>query len=437
MRPFLLLTCLDTFDGDFFGGSPTAFTNGGPPLLNETENQSLLDFFSQDPFGNDGPPFSATTDTKNGMDDFNWDFVPPPNVHQVSTTIPDQRQLNRGFHTDHFAPDPLSNSHLPTTQADLQAASTLFGNTQVSHAAGRSYSMPTVPSMHPLPAPTADPVNLNTSSEFQTNIPLVPTPHGMMSEQLAALLPNHSEQGSIDAQVAAQFSNVPQSELVERHKPNLKRSYTYGTDAAFNSNGYVPPNPHAEEEITYRLINDVFRAQPFLRQPAPGPDGENPPSPTGHINLPASFVTVPSDAEQSEDETSGEDDGEGYAKKRRRTKNGSKGSGTQRKSISGRSGKRKSSVDDHSGRKKRLSTAGQKPHRENLTEEQKRSNHILSEQKRRNLIKRGFDDLHDLVPEIRNGGLSKSSVLMEAAAFLENIIADNIRFMRLSGTADG
>ena len=70
---------------------------------------------------------------------------------------------------------------------------------------------------------------------------------------------------------------------------------------------------------------------------------------------------------------------------------------------------------------------------ENLTEEQKRNNHILSEQKRRNLIKQGFDDLHDLVPEIRNGGLSKSSVLTEAATFLETLIQDNIAFWQIAG----
>lgn len=75
--------------------------------------------------------------------------------------------------------------------------------------------------------------------------------------------------------------------------------------------------------------------------------------------------------------------------------------------------------------------ASQKPQRENLTEEQKRSNHILSEQKRRNLIKRGFDDLHDLVPEIRNGGLSKSGVLTEAANFLQQLIDDNKRYSAL------
>ncbi|KAK8200530.1 uncharacterized protein BKA78DRAFT_238518, partial [Phyllosticta capitalensis] len=63
--------------------------------------------------------------------------------------------------------------------------------------------------------------------------------------------------------------------------------------------------------------------------------------------------------------------------------------------------------------------------RENLTEEQKRSNHILSEQKRRNLIKNGFTELNELVPGLKAGGFSKSAMLMEAAKFLETMILGN------------
>lgn len=59
--------------------------------------------------------------------------------------------------------------------------------------------------------------------------------------------------------------------------------------------------------------------------------------------------------------------------------------------------------------------------RDNLTEDQKRENHIQSEQKRRDLIRQGFNDLCSLVPELREGGYSKSVVLMHAANFLEDL----------------
>jgi len=60
-----------------------------------------------------------------------------------------------------------------------------------------------------------------------------------------------------------------------------------------------------------------------------------------------------------------------------------------------------------------------KGNRENLSEEQKRNNHIQSEQKRRNLIKQGFEDLTKMVPELRAGGFSKSNMLLEAAKFMK------------------
>ncbi|KAM5464296.1 hypothetical protein MauCBS54593_007115 [Microsporum audouinii] len=66
-----------------------------------------------------------------------------------------------------------------------------------------------------------------------------------------------------------------------------------------------------------------------------------------------------------------------------------------------------------------------KPVRENLSEEQKRTNHILSEQKRRNLIKQGFDDLCSLVPELKGGGYSKSTMLTQAGDWLAELLAGN------------
>ncbi|RPA87000.1 hypothetical protein BJ508DRAFT_410586 [Ascobolus immersus RN42] len=65
--------------------------------------------------------------------------------------------------------------------------------------------------------------------------------------------------------------------------------------------------------------------------------------------------------------------------------------------------------------------------RDHLTEDQKRENHILSEQKRRDLIRKGFTELCSLVPELREGGYSKSVVLMHVATFLEELKARNER----------
>ncbi|TQV97636.1 hypothetical protein V2A60_006624 [Cordyceps javanica] len=74
--------------------------------------------------------------------------------------------------------------------------------------------------------------------------------------------------------------------------------------------------------------------------------------------------------------------------------------------------------------RRRKSGVGKGP-RENLSEEQKRSNHIRSEQKRRTLIKEGFDDLCELVPGLKGGGFSKSTMLTMAAEWLEQLLQGN------------
>lgn len=77
-------------------------------------------------------------------------------------------------------------------------------------------------------------------------------------------------------------------------------------------------------------------------------------------------------------------------------------------------------------RRRRRSVPSQpKLQRENLTEEQKREHHIISEQKRRGIIKEGFDDLTFIVPNLQNGGYSRSNVLNIAGEWLEKLMKGN------------
>lgn len=76
-------------------------------------------------------------------------------------------------------------------------------------------------------------------------------------------------------------------------------------------------------------------------------------------------------------------------------------------------------------KRRKAAAAAAKLPRENLSEEQKRENHIKSEQKRRTLIKEGFDDLCELVPGLRGGGFSKSAMLSITAEWLEEILQGN------------
>ncbi|CAK7265917.1 hypothetical protein SEPCBS119000_001756 [Sporothrix epigloea] len=87
--------------------------------------------------------------------------------------------------------------------------------------------------------------------------------------------------------------------------------------------------------------------------------------------------------------------------------------------------------------KRRRSAAVSKPPRENLSEEQKRENHIKSEQKRRTLIKTGFDDLCILVPGLQGGNLSKSLVLTTAVTWLTELLEGNKRLESQLSAMDG
>lgn len=406
------------------------------------EGQSLADFFSNtDPFNlSDPPPFGAGAgagaDTKLAGNDFSdWNFMAPATVHQVSATIPDQAQLHHGFHSDNmFATQPLQLDHLGTTHDDLQAASTLFNNSQQpAYMNHRSHSFHDMSSSHS----NHDAHRHSAPNHTHDGRVMVATSQGLLNEQLAALLPNHAAPGSLDAQLAAQWAGSDAHHRMQEdfgpalHRPTLKRTYTFGTDDSFsNPSGFSAPHNETEEQVTRRLMRDT-RTLSYIGD-AVAPEFASQPRPAAAEEA----------SDSSSEETSSADDSQPSKKRKksvqikkepiRKTAPGTRVSKPKKPSTS------TAAEGDSSSKKKRASAAASKLARENLSEEQKRSNHILSEQKRRNLIKRGFDDLHDLVPEIRNGGLSKSSVLMEAANFLDKLIADNKELMKVvSGEAAG
>ncbi|KAG0371121.1 hypothetical protein BC939DRAFT_529655 [Gamsiella multidivaricata] len=67
------------------------------------------------------------------------------------------------------------------------------------------------------------------------------------------------------------------------------------------------------------------------------------------------------------------------------------------------------------------STARRKPYKELLTEEEKRANHIASEQKRRNTIRNGFKDMTEIIPDLKDVNSSKSTILFKAVDFIKHL----------------
>ncbi|KAI1209234.1 uncharacterized protein F4807DRAFT_460926 [Annulohypoxylon truncatum] len=58
-----------------------------------------------------------------------------------------------------------------------------------------------------------------------------------------------------------------------------------------------------------------------------------------------------------------------------------------------------------------------------LTEEEKKQNHIASEQKRREAIRAGFDRLCELVPGLEGHGRSEGFVLKETVKYMREQLA--------------
>ena len=182
----------------------------------------------------------------------------------------------------------------------------------------------------------------------------------------------------------------------------------FGTDTNFAPTGYHPPalalSLDKDAEVRSKVYSALTRNESTL---------------TSAVNSPADIKDEP--------EEFGRDDS-------------TPGLGEDRSVSSGACMKRRAEdADDFSpskaARKSRprnsdpLPKSKKKPtqKRDNLTEAQKRENHIHSEQKRRNLIRQGFEELCALVPELKAGGYSKSAVLIHAANYLDDLKKGNAR----------
>lgn len=58
---------------------------------------------------------------------------------------------------------------------------------------------------------------------------------------------------------------------------------------------------------------------------------------------------------------------------------------------------------------------------ETVTEDAKRTNHLISEQRRRNTIRLGFKELTDIIPTLKNINNSKSTILFKAVEFIKHL----------------
>lgn len=257
----------------------------------------------------------------------------------------------------------------------------------------------------------------------------------------------------------------------QRHSVPTSHSFAFGTDIDFNPNGYTG---------TYQQVNEQSHMQ-FAQNMGTGTavrygDGSVPSAASSHPQSPVNTrqdnqypqpqvqpsYYIPRRLEREE-----EDVGRSNSRKRRRMTTGTgdgqngrqhlynddtpppaadAGSSPDADDVSDDGGSSPSPdpADDElsSGKRKRRKSSSAartkgSAARKNLTDAQKRSNHIASEQKRRNIIKEGYKNLNELVPNLKQGGFSKSATLHESVRELETLQVANetwkFKLMKESG----
>jgi len=217
-----------------------------------------------------------------------------------------------------------------------------------------------------------------------------------------------------------------------RQQTTAKRTeeVKWGSDVSFGTNNFTPRSEKEtsqaleQERLTYMGCLEVNRSAANTRPSSPVQSALK--SPLKLKTMESLSVVVKEDPDVP-------------ARKRRKSKANNDyasddsasqktGSGIRRKRNPSETMDSASPPGNQSGGKRRKSSgkgASSKPTRENLTEEQKRENHIKSEQKRRTLIKQGFIDMEALVPGMKGGGFSKATMLTMATEWLETMIRGN------------
>jgi Helix-loop-helix DNA-binding domain len=374
---------------------------------------------------------------------FGWGDEPQPTFHGPATSLPQQPMASQSYlglsHNGHVVMDGL-----PATSTEVPSGTPTFPRNGHMHQSGHANSASDDPMF-----PTREVANIlmevnNTSTPGQRSLGSFSAPTPMQSE--------HRRTSSNPL-----TRRLPSSHLVPEYYPALNFSQSqartpmdeseglasktkfdirWGSDGNFLGNGYVAPpedpSPAEKEKEILRKMECLIAREPSST------NNSGPPSPMDPKKQKIRKASVAA-AGSSNHEGTADDHGDSRPGKRRRCSNedAEEEDGDLPNPKAKKGGRRKNSTSDSSFKRRRSQSGNQKAMRENLTEEQKRSNHIMSEQKRRNLIKQGFDDLCELVPDLKGGGYSKSAVLLQSADWLENLLKGNELLRNILASLEG
>jgi len=373
-----------------------------------------------------------------GSDDFNFDFFPsqrdgsdigmgwtelPPTFMGTSSSFGQQPQVGAQHLLDANFGHGL-NLHMPNARSPIptSAASDILAAASYLHDPPNGHSQPTRQgisfSTHGLPPVTSTNGHRQQVPSMYTHTP--PRPDTETSEPFKDSFYTDMVFGA-EQQVAATGRQISIM--------NSKTDLRWGSDEAFGSpQGFVTPASQ-KKEVEAMKLHHIKAMQGVFHELPSNSDDIGPSSP------PLRRLNTDQQRSGSDGDHQEEDNNDSRARKRRKNKIPIEDDDEDSPvSASHKNAKRKklgqnndaSTPPNELGHKRRKSSAAAaKATRENLTEDQKRENHIKSEQKRRTLIREGFEDLGELVPGLRGGGFSKSAVLIMSADWLEDLLQGN------------
>jgi hypothetical protein len=404
-------------EDNFLANNETPYDVGpapppGPSLLDDTESNMLESFFSTlntSQFNVGDAWFQDLSHDKGGgVFGLDWTEGLPPNLEGSTTSLSQPPILSMN-------PQKNANSLMGGLGPDsdiLAAASMLYGNggNTMNFATGHLFPTGVMPEMAP------NHMNQPRIKQEQTHHP--PTNH------------NDPRQMIPQAQHTSVFNPEQPAVPVDPHTTIEVQRLRWGSDAGFVDQGYRrPAEMENTDEVTKNLLENMKCLEPqtsTTNTRAPTPTRFEAPNNREWNNGNGAHTS-----QSSSETTNHDDDGSSRPRKRSKIKmqeeedSDDNSTPSRMKKMKGASGGKARRGSSENASKRLKAQQASKAARENLSEEQKRTNHILSEQKRRNLIKQGFDELCALVPELRGGGFSKSAMLIQAADYLEEVLDGN------------
>ncbi|KAF2667155.1 hypothetical protein BT63DRAFT_331081 [Microthyrium microscopicum] len=399
--------------------------NNQPSLLNMQEESFLTNFYVQQ----QGLPTSSDFNQLDQLaqEEHMWMLdQAPPTVHDITTaTIPSHtsshisQQLSPQIDMGNLPAHPQNHENglavgNPISQHPTNPRATMPAYTMQQSQASQSHHLfsPDHTPQHQLHTPT-------TLEGIHTPQAMVAISNASGIQKMQAEAQNAILSSAIvpriDTSVGGLSTFGPFTAPVSNGHDDITnpRLYQFGSDQAFDPYGFRPTFPSENhEKRAHYLTEELTRMKAINR----GPETQN-----------------PIQDHMPKKRTAGSLDHQQDRKRRRSIKREEDDS--QPSDSDNKLARRESEASVSQKRQRRASAPGARPvKRENLSEQQKRQNHIASEQKRRQQIKSGFDELNQLVPGLRDNGQSKSAMLMEACAFLEQVQKANEKIAAMMGS---